>query len=158
MRIAVISDTHRDSRYIEAAKKYIKNTDILIHLGDNIDDVKELTEGYKGEVYVVKGNCDYTNSYPSEQIINVEGKKIFFTHGHNYGVKMSLNNIFYKGKEVGADIVLFGHTHIALIEEEDGIILMNPGSISLPRIKGRYIGFINIEKEKDIDIYLKEVE
>ncbi|MBE6051197.1 MAG: metallophosphoesterase [Clostridium sp.] len=157
MKIAVISDTHRDLRYIEAAKKYIRDTDILIHLGDNIDDVQELSKGYKGKVYAVKGNCDYLDSYPSEQIIDVEGKKIFFTHGHNYGVKMSLNNIYYKGKEVGADIVLFGHTHVAIIEEEDGIILMNPGSISLPRINGRYIGFINIEKEKDIDIYLKEV-
>jgi len=157
LKIAVISDTHRDLRYIEAAKKYIRDTDILIHLGDNIDDVQELSKGYKGKVYAVKGNCDYLDSYPSEQIIDVEGKKIFFTHGHNYGVKMSLNNIYYKGKEVGADIVLFGHTHVAIIEEEDGIILMNPGSISLPRINGRYIGFINIEKEKDIDIYLKEV-
>lgn len=158
MKIAVISDTHRDSRYIDIAKNIIKDTDMLIHLGDNIDDAEELSKGYKGKVYIVKGNCDYTNSYPSEQIIEVEGKRIFFTHGHNYGVKMSLNNIFYKAKEVEADIALFGHTHVAIIEKEDGIIFMNPGSISLPRIKGRYIGFINIEEGKDMDIYLKEIK
>ena len=40
----------------------------------------------------------------------LRGKKIFITHGDLYGVKYGMTNIYYKGKEVGADIVLFGHS------------------------------------------------
>ena len=51
-------------------------------------------------------------------------------HGHKYNVKSSLLPITYKGKEVGADIVLFGHTHRAYLDEIDGMTIMNPGSVS----------------------------
>lgn len=157
MLIAVVSDTHRMDRYIKLAKELIKEADVLIHLGDNIEDVEVLERGFKGEVYAVSGNCDYSNRYPKERIIELNGKKIFFTHGDIYGVKNGLNNIYFKGREVEADIVLFGHTHEAIIEKENNIILMNPGSISLPRFKGRYVGFIDITENGDVNPYLKEV-
>ena len=157
MLIAVVSDTHRVNKYINLAKELIKDADILIHLGDNTDDVEVLKSGFKGEVYAVAGNCDYSTQYPKEAIIEVNGRKIFFTHGDLYGVKHSMNNIYYRGKELDVDIVLFGHTHEQIIEEEKGIILMNPGSISLPRFKGRYVGFIDINDEGNIDTYLKEI-
>lgn len=158
MLIAVISDTHRMKNYIDKAKKYLKEASIIIHLGDNIEDIECLKEGFKGDVYAVKGNCDLKNTFPTEQVIDIEGIRIFMTHGHNYGVKMSLNNLYYKAKEINADIVLFGHTHEHLIVEEDGITFMNPGSISLPRSMGRYIGFIDISSGEIKDIYLKEVK
>lgn len=158
MLIAVVSDTHRMSKYINLAKEVIKKADLLIHLGDNIEDVEMLGKGFNGEVYAVAGNCDYASKYPKERIIEVNGRKIFFTHGDLYGVKSSINNIYYRGRELEADIVLFGHTHQQIIEKEQGIILMNPGSISLPRIKGRCVGFININDNGDIDAYLKELQ
>lgn len=157
MLIAVISDTHRMIKYINSAKELIKDVDILIHLGDNIDDVELLQQDFKGELYAVAGNCDYSKKYPKETIIEVNGRKIFFTHGDLYGVKSSINNIYYRGRELGVDIVLFGHTHQQLIEEEDGLILMNPGSISLPRSNGRYVGFIDIDETGKIDTHLKEI-
>lgn len=144
-------------RYIELAKKYISNADVLIHLGDNSEDIEELTRGFEGKVYGVRGNCDFTNTYPKEQILEIEGKRIFITHGDLYGVKYSMNNIYYKAKESGVDIALFGHTHEQLLVEEGGIVFMNPGSISLPRLKGRYVGYINLEEREIKDIYLKEV-
>ena len=42
-----------------------------------------------------------------------DGIKIFFTHGHKWGVKYSTDRLFYKAKEIGAQIALFGHTHTA---------------------------------------------
>ena len=53
MLIAVISDTHRVAKYINIAKEYIKSADVLIHLGDNSEDIEELTNGFKGKVYGV---------------------------------------------------------------------------------------------------------
>lgn len=158
MLIAIISDTHRMDRYINLAKELIKEADILIHLGDNVEDVDILESGFSGEIYVVSGNCDYSNKYPKERIIEINGKKIFFTHGDIYGVKNGLNNIYFKGRELEADIVLFGHTHEAMIEKANDMILMNPGSISLPRLKGRYIGFIDINEDGDVKPYLKEIK
>ncbi|NSB17391.1 MULTISPECIES: metallophosphoesterase [Clostridium] len=157
MLIAVVSDTHRMTKYINLAKGLIKDADILIHLGDNIDDAELLENTFKGKVYAVAGNCDYSTKYPKESVIEVNGKKIFFTHGDLYGVKSSMNNIYYRGRELNADIVLFGHTHQQLVEKEDDMILMNPGSISLPKFKGRCIGFINIDNNGEVDAYLKEI-
>ena len=125
------------------AKELIKDADVLIHLGDNIDDVQELENGFKGEVYAVAGNCDYSTKYPKETIIEVNGRKIFFTHGDLYGVKSSINNIYYRGRELEVDIVLFGHTHQQIIEKEKGIILMNPGSVSLTKIKRKMCWIYN---------------
>lgn len=65
--------------------------------------------------------------------------------------------LYYRAKELGADIALFGHTHQQMIEEYNEVILMNPGSISLPNIRGRYVGFIELKKGKNPDCYLKEV-
>lgn len=157
MLIAVISDTHRMIKYINLAKELIKDADILIHLGDNVEDVETLEQGFKGEVYAVAGNCDYSRKYPKETIIEVNGRKIFFTHGDLYGVKSSINNIYYRGKELEVDIVLFGHTHQQIIEEESSLILMNPGSVSLPKSKGRCVGFIDIDDTGKIDTYLREI-
>ena len=57
MLIAVISDTHKNSRSIDIAKKHIKetNAEIIIHLGDCIEDVEPLKEEFNGEVYAVEG-------------------------------------------------------------------------------------------------------
>ncbi|MDO5518281.1 MAG: metallophosphoesterase [Clostridium sp.] len=157
MLIAVISDTHRVRKYIDLAKNVIKDADILIHLGDNIEDVDLLKDGFDGEVYAVAGNCDFSGKYPKEGMIEVNGRKIFYTHGDLYGVKSSINNIYYRGRELGADVVLFGHTHEQGIERTDELILMNPGSVSLPRLRGRYVGMIDIDDNGEIDIYLREV-
>lgn len=151
MLIGVVSDTHCINKYIQLAADKIKNVDILIHLGDNSSDIEQFKKIFNGEIYVVDGNCDYRGEYPKELIIDVNSKKIFLTHGDLYGVKSGLNNIFYKGKELGADIVLYGHSHIEVIERVEDILIMNPGSVSIPKGKGHSIGFIEIDDSGNIN-------
>ena len=158
MRIAVVSDTHRLSNHIKLAKKLIKNADVLIHLGDVTDDLDELTDGFNGEVYAVRGNCDFSRKYPKEQLLVLDGKKIFITHGDTYGVKYGLTEIFFRAKEINADIVLFGHTHQRFIAEEEGILFMNPGSVSLPRYLGKSLGFIILEEGKKPELIIKDIK
>lgn len=158
MLIAVVSDIHRSNRHIEMIKNMIKKADVLLNLGDNVEDGEELAQSFKGETYIVKGNCDFSHVYPSDRLIELNGKKIFMTHGHLYGVKISMNSIYYKGKEVGADVVVFGHSHMGGIEQGSDMILMNPGSPSLPRLGKGTIGFLEIDDNGDIDAYLKEVK
>ena len=60
-----------------------------------------------------------------------------------------MNSIAIKAESIGADVVLFGHTHIPLKEEYRNTIFMNPGSIPKPSpwVKGKYIGVIEIDDE-----------
>jgi len=91
MKVAIVSDTHGVTHVIEYIKTLLNDSDVLIHLGDNINDVKLLSEGFKGKVYSVIGNCDYERNGRVEQVIEIEGKKFLITHGHKYTVKYGLD-------------------------------------------------------------------
>ena len=159
MLIAVISDSHGNKDSINKIKKKISNADVLLFLGDGENDLAEITNDFTGEVFAVRGNCDITGKYPEEQILEIQGKKIFICHGHRYNVKYGYNSIYYRGKEIGADIVLFGHSHIPIIEEYNGIILMNPGSIShgMGRLN-KTLGSIDLIDDKAPIMYIKELK
>lgn len=133
MLIGVLSDTHRYTWVIEKAVKVLNDCDVIIHLGDNVQDVKEVAKYYKGKIIYVKGNCDFSPTVSNEKLETIGDKKVFITHGHLYDVKYDLMKIRYRAMELNADIVLYGHTHISSIEYEDGIWLINPGSPALSR-------------------------
>ena len=158
MLIAVISDSHGNRNSISKIKKKISHAEVLIFLGDGENDLNEITEEFHGEVYAVRGNCDFNGKYPEEMIIEVKGKKIFMCHGHKYGVKYGYNSIYYRGKELNVDIVVFGHSHIPMIEEYDGLILMNPGSISHCQHRlMKTLGYIELLEGKAPITYIKEM-
>ena len=142
MKILVISDTHG---YIGNAISLIEemNPDYIIHLGDVANDCDELSGIYPTRrIICVLGNNDFfCKSYPLERTAEIGGKKIFMCHGHKYNVKYGLHLLKKTARDAGADIVLFGHTHSAYIEEQDGMIVMNPGST-------RTYGIITIESGK----------
>jgi hypothetical protein len=111
----------------------IKNIDMIIHLGDFIKDALKLGDLYrKIPIEFVPGNNDWTRDYSSEKILDLEGKRIFITHGHLYNVKYDYQRIILKGKTVKADAVFFGHTHMHEEIFSDGMLVLNPGSISIP--------------------------
>lgn len=146
MLIGVISDTHRYNWVIENAVNKLKDADIIIHLGDNVQDIKEIKKYYKGKIINVKGNCDFAVDLPSEKIEIIENKKFFITHGHRYDVKYDLSRLRYKALEVGADVVVYGHTHISQISFQDGIWFINPGSPAVPRDGFYSVATISIDK------------
>jgi uncharacterized protein len=127
--IAVVSDTHRDTYCINKILKKVEKADVLIHLGDNISDVEEIERNYKGKILAVRGNCDFGSMAKSELLEEIGGKKIFITHGHKYDVKYGLSKLLYRAEELGANIALYGHTHISSVEYERGVWLINPGSV-----------------------------
>ena len=67
-----------------------------------------------------------------------------FTHGHTYNVKYTLSQLKSAARSNGADIVLYGHTHVAKTEYDDGLYVMNPGSISHPREGAPSYGVVEI--------------
>ncbi|WP_077369670.1 metallophosphoesterase family protein [Anaerosalibacter sp. Marseille-P3206] len=147
MRIFVVSDTHgRINEFVRYAKK-LEKPDLIIHLGDNVEDAYQIEKEMKVDTVVIRGNCDFvSNDIESEKLLKIKDKNIFITHGNKYNVKYDLTRLLYKAEEVEADMVLFGHTHIPFIESEKyGIIVMNPGSPTLPRGSSDYsFGIIDI--------------
>lgn len=134
MKIGVVSDTHGYIGRAIKALKGIENLDMIIHLGDYVIDAKEIEEKMKLKVIYVRGNCDFLDSgVDYEKTLEIEGKKIFITHGHKYDVKNGVSKVFYRGKEEKADIVLFGHSHMSTKVESEGVIILNPGSSTEPR-------------------------
>ena len=145
MLIGVISDTHRYKWVIEDAVKKMGEVDMIIHLGDNVQDVEEIAKYFKGKIISVKGNCDSSKSVPGEIIENIEGKKFLITHGHKYDVKNSMTRLKLRALEVSADVVLFGHSHASGIAYEDGIWFVNPGSPAVPRDGFFSVALIKLE-------------
>jgi hypothetical protein len=149
VKIIVISDTHGQINDIIKAINEMSGIDLIVHLGDNTKDAVNIKSQTNIEMINVKGNCDFLdNSTNEDKLIKIKDKRIFLTHGHRYGVKYGLNNLYYKAKEINADIVLFGHTHIPLSVNHDGIIFFNPGSITMPRgISKRSYGIIEVSDQ-----------
>lgn len=133
MKALIVSDSHGLTGELEELKQKYENTvDVMIHCGDSELSPQQIElQGYQ----VVNGNCDFGSSYPNEIIQDVQGVRFFITHGHLYNVKMTMQNLLYRAKEAGAHIACFGHSHIMGAEVVDGVLIINPGSILLPRLR-----------------------
>lgn len=130
-RICVFSDSHGYADHMLAAVR-LHRPDLVIHLGDGEGDVLYLRAAFPDlAVENVRGNCDRRSDAPEVLRMTVAGRRIFAVHGHRYSVKYDphCTRLLYAAMEDGADIVLFGHTHAAYLDEVDGISVMNPGSV-----------------------------
>ncbi len=150
MKIMVASDIHGSAYYCQKMTEAYKNSgaqkllllgDILYH-GPRNDlpkeyapkKVIEMLNNISDEILCVRGNCDsevdqmvLKFNIMAEYAIIYDGERmIFATHGHKFN-KDNLPSL-KKG-----DILLHGHTHIPVNESIDGITVMNPGSVSIPK-------------------------
>lgn len=136
-KILVVSDTHGGNGNLRYAIGQELPIDLLIHCGDVQGDLSKILGGHPPyDVACVKGNTD-TGSMPQSRTLEVCGHRIFVCHGHAFGVHSGTERILEAAKEQNCDIVCFGHTHVPVCEERDGVLVLNPGSISLPRTADR---------------------
>ena len=133
MKIFVISDTHGKTSKVTEVWSKLTNVDLVIHLGDYIEDAKNLERELETEVVWVKGNMDGSYSSEDYRILETEYGNLLLTHGHMDNVKRSPLNLIYRAQELGCKAVLFGHTHRPAYEAVTGLYLVNPGSLSMPR-------------------------
>ena len=86
--------------------------------------------------------------------------KVWITHGHQYYVSMSSETIKEEAIDRGVDIVFYGHTHRPVIEIDEEIIAINPGSLSYPRQEGRQASYVlmDIDREGEAHFTLRYVE
>ena len=137
MNIGIISDTHGNLSAVDNAVTIAQKMDMWLHCGDCVPDAEYLQSLVDVPVYGVAGNCDWPmGDICYERIIDAAGHKIFMTHGHNYGVRYTQEYIMEAAETQGADIAIYGHTHI--VEYLIGsILILNPGSAARPRDDNR---------------------
>ena len=142
MRIVVISDSHRRmGNLFDIVERHIDNADLFIFLGDIDDDFDSVLALYPRIKYRrVVGNNDWHSTNALFGEIKFNGKKVFYCHGHTYHVKHGYQEIISHSKAIGADVCLFGHTHIQFTDYDEGLYIMNPGAAC----NGEY-GIIDVE-------------
>lgn len=135
--LLVFSDTHGNIHPAETVINAYPQATHVLHLGDYASDAAKLAILHPNLVFLsIAGNCDFSANpinAPSERHIEIGGKQIYMTHGHRFGVKEGLGKLQSKGKQDGIHLVLFGHTHIPFMADDEGMILFNPGSTGQPR-------------------------
>ncbi|MGG1664155.1 metallophosphoesterase family protein [Brevibacillus sp. NRS-1366] len=129
MGILVMSDSHGLVREVRQVTDR-HAVDKILHCGDFCVDPER--EPFS-MMTLVRGNCDTTKAVPTEQQTHWHDLNILQTHGHLYGVKSSLLRLHYRAEETGANVVVFGHSHVPACGVERGILFLNPGSLQLPR-------------------------
>jgi hypothetical protein len=168
MKYLVVSDIHGSNYYAKKLEEIYKkeNPDKIILLGDlyyhgprnelteeyNPSEVAKILNKYKDIIICTKGNCDaevdeMISEFKFEDYIEltINGVDFFFSHGHKY----NMDNVPPFGK-----VVVYGHFHTGFIEEQYGVIFVNPGSISLPKNNTAHSYLIIDDNElclKDID-------
>lgn len=160
MKIIVFSDVHNDTWALqELVEKHLLDTDIFIFLGDGESDFESVKEIYPHKRFeAVCGNCDLQSSLAGIGFITVNGKNIYFSHGHIHSVKLGNKAFLDAAREANADIALYGHTHQALIDYKDGLNIMNPGSLNNRHYnKGTY-GVIEIDDKGDVLMNIVELD
>ena len=150
MKLMFISDIHGSLYWLNKAldKMDEEQPDQLIILGDFMyhGPRNPLPEGYDPQgvaarlnvyrktILAVRGNCDaevdqMLLDFPmmgDYVMILHEGRRIYATHGHGY----SIENLPQLSE---GDIFIQGHTHLPVADVREGIYVLNPGSISLPK-------------------------
>ena len=129
IRIAVFSDSHGEIGLFEKAVSELKNVSAIVHLGDCACDASEVAKRTGRKIISLNGNCDLFSREPVSSLLEMEGKRIYLTHGHKEHVKTGLMRLFYRAQEEQADLVLYGHTHIQRMDEIGNTVFLNPGAM-----------------------------
>ena len=177
MKFLVVSDIHGSYYYAKKFKEIYEkeNPDQIIILGDlyyhgprnslteeySPMKVAGILNDYKDKILCVRGNCDAEVDemisefkFNDHILMEINGKKFYFTHGHKYNIE----NIPYDD----FDVMIYGHIHQGFIQEKEGFVFANPGSISLPKCNSAHSYIVLVDNKivlKDVDgEVLKEYE
>ncbi len=149
MLIGLISDTHIPDRRIKLPQTVFdifNDVDLILHAGDItsqsvIEDLESIAP-----VHAIEGNMDRVVGeidLPASKVIEVEGKKIGIVHGEVYP-RGDTQQLYYIALELGVDILVSGHSHVAQLEKIKNIILVNPGSPTNPRLSDPSVALMEI--------------
>lgn len=135
-RLGIVSDSHDRGIYLEQWLNLAKRAryDAVFHLGDYDSDARWLSRRLDVPMICVAGNCDMFSKLPRMARAAYGQQRILAVHGHLQDVKYGYEKLSYYAEEQGANIALFGHTHVPFADWVGGVLLVNPGAL----MSGRY--------------------
>lgn len=157
-KILIMSDTHGDYVFYKniIAKE---KADLVVHAGDFCIEISEMKKNFD---FFVAGN----NDYEGERIVNFQYENLNFQvmHGDQFGssifeFKKREEKIWQYAKDNKIDVLINGHTHIESFLYKDNIMVINPGSLSLPRnsIGKKSYAILYIENKKIINLEFEKI-
>jgi len=149
MRIGLVSDTHVPAslrRLPDELLRALDGVDAILHAGDLVSlGVLDALCAIAPTTAVV-GNMDppeVAACLQRREILDLGGRVIGLKHGdqsralQNRYIGLSYDapefDLFYQAMIAqlpGADIIVFGHFHVPVIRERDGILFINPGAVA----------------------------
>ncbi|MBC7112301.1 metallophosphoesterase [Methanothermobacter wolfeii] len=152
MLIGVISDTHIPDRAEEIPEmvfRVFSEVELILHAGDltSMEVVHELET--LAPVECVQGNMDryHHTEIPRSRVLEIESLRIGLNHGEVYP-RGDTQQLRYIGLELDADVLITGHTHQPFITELRDILLLNPGSPTVPRLTDPSVMLLRVEDDK----------
>ena len=156
-RVLIVSDSHGfNAELKKLVEAYDGKVDAMIHCGDSELDYDAKPMAYFDQK--VTGNCDYDPDYPDEAVFTVGDFTYFVAHGHMHQVKTSLDPISYRASERGAQIVCHGHSHLAHATKRGDQLIINPGSIRLPRGRQEETYAILTAADHEINVHFYQLD
>ena len=162
-KLLVFSDSHGDVSAVKAvfawAVDHLPPKDSICTVafcGDGLADLQQAADatGFYSDWKLVGGNNDYSFSLASSTVFDFADHRFFMCHGHRHNIYSNFHTLAAAGRASEADIVLFGHAHVPVKYTEDGILIVNPGSISRPRSKvGATFAVIECGEKVDVVFY-----
>ena len=144
MKILVVSDNHRDESILEELLNIYDDIDLWLHCGDSeFSQTHALWDTYK----TVRGNMDFEASFPESRTERLGDTTVVVLHGHKHQVKRTLDLMEQEAHKNNAEIVFYGHSHVAKVDKKNDISFINPGSISQPRGELRVGSYAIYEKK-----------
>lgn len=147
VRLGLISDTHGHLDYRVA--RAFADVDRILHAGDICGGaVLVELELLNKPTHVISGNCDRWEapwaSHPDKVRFEIAGVRFLLVHDKADAGSVSADN---------TDVVVFGHSHMPLVQEVSGVLWVNPGSASQARRStiGRSVGILEIADNGDVN-------
>jgi len=160
-RLLVLSDTHGHVRTLELVFKWAQDCNqsgginAAVFLGDGASDLTQgaSATGFSCEWKLVRGNNDFDFSLPLSDTFDFYGHRFYLCHGHRAALYNGYHTLLAAAQNLHAEAVLFGHTHVPFYNDDNKILLINPGSVGRPRSQiGATFAVIECEPEKPLEV------
>lgn len=133
-RIGVVSDSHGRLSLVKDAAKALEGCEYIFHLGDHDQDSRAFEGATDARILCVSGNCDWFTNAPPRIVTEIDGARVLAVHGHQENARGGITHLSLKAQSLGAKLVLYGHTHVADVQNDGERIFVNPGALK----DGRY--------------------
>ena len=148
MKIIIASDSHGRNSILDLIPYYYQDASYFLFCGDLEDDPI-----YYEPWECVEGNNDWLWYCEEKLEIELENHKILVIHGDQFFSHTRKQDLAFYAKQNDCDIVCYGHTHVPSIDEVEGILLINPGSLQHNR-DGSECSYAILTIEENIEVQL----